>query len=481
LADQAAVAIENARLHEEAERKRSEAAALAEISRDISSSLDLSAILQKLAAHAQQITKSDLSYIGLYDPDKDVISVKASVGYQTAFYKDLRIQRGKGTGGLVLETRAPFLTNDYLNDPRFQHEASYDAISKEEGMISQLIVPILREEKTLGLMWVANRRAIPFTSPDQELLLALASQAAIAIESARQFKEEQQRSQEAEALDDVSRDITSILDLNVLLNKICGHARTLIRSDVAYIGVSEGEEVLIKYVTGARTSLIQGTRIRQGVGIGGKVLETNIPMATRDYLSDPRIAPDSHTRENTLAEEIHSQLCVPIALQERILGLLWVANRRMRNYDQRDQNTLQQLANHAAIAIENARLYEEIRQRAREMEEKNQQILTAQEELIKAQRLAAIGELGLAVAHEINNPLAALQLQADLISLRSPDLPPELQRSLSITKEMIRRMKEIVNRLQDIQSEGTRQVVGGLKMTDLRPQSDHLEEKIPKQ
>jgi C4-dicarboxylate-specific signal transduction histidine kinase len=110
------------------------------------------------------------------------------------------------------------------------------------------------------------------------------------------------------------------------------------------------------------------------------------------------------------------------------------------------------------------------------LEEKNQQILITQEELIKAQRLAAIGELGLAVAHEINNPLATLLLQADLISLKSHDLPSDLQRSLNTVKEMIWRMKEIVDRLQDIQSEGTRQIVNGLKMTDLRSRVGPSEE-----
>ena len=476
LADHAAVALENVRLHEEAERKRDEAAALAEISKDISSSLDLSAILQKLAAHAQRITKSNLSYIGLHDPGEDMVSVKASIGYQTDFHKDHRVYRGGGAGGLVLETGKPFLTNDYLNDPRFRHEPRFDETAKKEALVSQLIVPILKEDRILGLMWVANRRPAPFTFQDQELLQALASQAAIAIESARQFEEEQRRGEEAEALNDISRDITSILDLDVLLNKICVHSKILIRSDVAYIGVSEGEEVIVKYVTGAQTSLIQGTWIRPGVGLGGKVLETKTPMATRDYLSDPRITPDSHTRANTLAEGIHSQLCVPIFLQERTLGLLWVADRHTRDYDRRDQNTLQQLGKHAAIAIENARLYEEIRQRVQELEEKNQQILITQEELIKAQRLAAIGELGLAVAHEINNPLATLLLQADLISLKSHDLPSDLQRSLNTVKEMIWRMKEIVDRLQDIQSEGTRQIVNGLKMTDLRSRVGPSEE-----
>jgi len=301
LADHAAVALQNARLHEEAERERGEVAALAEISQDISSSLQLPAILNKLVAHARQISHSDLAYIGLYDPVEEAIRVQTSIGYRTDFYKDLQVHRGKGAGGLVLETRKPFLTDDYRNDPRFHHEPTYDEIAKKEGVVSQLIVPILKEDRILGLMWVANRQPVAFTSQDQQLLQALATQ--------------------------------------------------------------------------------------------------------------------------------------------------------------------------ATIAIENARLYEELRQRILEVEEKNRELLAAQEELVKAQRLAAIGELGLAVAHEINNPLATLLLQADFISGQSGDLPSHLQKSLKTMEAMIWRMKEIVDRLQDIRSERTRDAIGRLKMTDLRKET----------
>jgi signal transduction histidine kinase len=121
----------------------------------------------------------------------------AGSGDRSDLLRGLEVVRGQGAGGYVLATGEPLLIPEYTHDARITHE--HDALVGGEGIISVLVVPIPLKGKTIGLLYVANRRTTAFTTGDQEILTRLASQAAIAIENARLYAQVSQHAEELEA------------------------------------------------------------------------------------------------------------------------------------------------------------------------------------------------------------------------------------------------------------------------------------------
>jgi len=185
-ADQAALALENARLYEEADRRRQEAEVLAGIARTMNASLEIDAILQRVAEGARALCLSDIARIALRDPDSGAVVFRYWVNTRYSGYEAARLYPGtESLGGLVLMTRQPKRTDDWMADPRFTKETAHVVLA--EGIITQMIVPISMGDDIEGLLYVDNRRPIPFTDIDEAALVQLAEHASIAIRNAKLF------------------------------------------------------------------------------------------------------------------------------------------------------------------------------------------------------------------------------------------------------------------------------------------------------
>ena len=185
-ADQAAVALENARLYSEAERRRAESDTLAGLVRTISATLDLESVLHHVAAAARELCGSDIAHILLRDPETDTMFARFGVGFTIGGGAEHpRIQRGKGAGGIAWASGRPFQTSDRLGDPRVRD--AYSDTVEREGVIATLVVPIWITGQVEGLLYVSNRSARVFTDRDEAILIRLADHAAIAIQNATLF------------------------------------------------------------------------------------------------------------------------------------------------------------------------------------------------------------------------------------------------------------------------------------------------------
>jgi signal transduction histidine kinase len=185
LASHAAVAIGNARVFADAERRRVEAETLAALERTISASLDLESVLRHVAAAARQLCASDIALIVLRDADTDTMFTRYGEGHAMDDAEAPHIERGKGAGGQAWSTGRPFRTANRPDDPRVRGD--YPEAVKREGVIATLVVPIWISGLIEGLLYVANRRNVPFTDHDEEILLRLSDHAAIAIQNATLF------------------------------------------------------------------------------------------------------------------------------------------------------------------------------------------------------------------------------------------------------------------------------------------------------
>jgi len=242
-----------------------------------------------------------------------------------------------------------------------------------------------------------------------------------------------------QALIETSQELSSALDQEVVLRSIAAYALTLVKADLALIAPLEmdAQEARVRVVLGARSDRLQNLLVTPSRGIGGRVLTTGEPYGTANYFEDPLIVHDPVYDQAVGEEGIVAALAVPITVKGHTIGLLWVANRSAKTFTREDADSLQRMANQAAIALENARLYEDIRR-------SHQELLAAQEELVQKTRMAAMGEIAAAVAHETRNPLGALSNCVQLLRMNA-QLTGEDKELLEIVQAETQRLNEIVS------------------------------------
>jgi PAS domain S-box-containing protein len=365
---QAAVAIRNARLYDEASAGRREAEVIADLARSISASLDLDTVLQRLAESARELTRSDMARIALRDPGADTMTIRARAGSRYEGYRAFRVEPGKGSGGLVMQTGRPFRSDDYLADPRITTD--YHRIAQAEGMVAHLAVPIRSADLIEGLLYVDTREPRPFSDRDEAVLMRLADHAAVAIQNARLFAESAARRRSAEILAQLGRALGETLDPRVVGQRVVENARRLlrVRGTVLYRLRQDGALAVIA-AAGETGSFRSGAfELAPGVGVGGAAVRDRQPFATRNVLEEPRITLPPDARAAIERAGHRSALAVPLIVEDRVIGALAAGDAPGRTFSPDEIRLVQAFASEAALALEHARLYEEAERRRRETE-----------------------------------------------------------------------------------------------------------------
>jgi PAS domain S-box-containing protein len=173
----------------EMERQRQETELLAEIARNLSASLDLDTILQRVVTGAQELCGSERVFLALREPGSDALVGRYEVGALDMAYAGRRIEPGKGLGGQVLLTGRPWRTADYAADARFSKE--YVAGARAAGHLAVLAVPILIDSRVEGVLYASNHVSRPFTDRDEAILERLAVHAVLAMQNAQLYRQAQ--------------------------------------------------------------------------------------------------------------------------------------------------------------------------------------------------------------------------------------------------------------------------------------------------
>jgi PAS domain S-box-containing protein len=367
LADHAAVAIHNARLFTDNAARRQEAEALTELGGAIASSLELERILSLVVDRACALLGTQRSAVALVDADRpDTTTVfAASRGMTRAFPAMRPLHPRDGTTPAAIVERRPVWSADLLNDPAFDLAPSTRAAVEAEGYRAVLSVPLLVGERVLGALVTYRDDVGPFSPRQVELMQAFAHQAALALENSRLYGDSERRRRESDVFAGVAQAITASLDLDTVLRRITDSARELVGSDLAMIGFREGDAgaVTVRHRVGSRYTSDRTFTIEPGKGFGGQALQTGRPLRTDDYVNDP-----AFTKEYLGAivrDDSVSAMVVPIKSEERVVGLLYVANRTKRPFNDHDEAILLRLADEAAVAIRNAQLFESERESER--------------------------------------------------------------------------------------------------------------------
>jgi GAF domain-containing protein/ActR/RegA family two-component response regulator len=363
-ADQAALALENARLYEETDRRRREAEVLAEVAGSINASLDLATVLARVSAGARDLCGSDVARILLREPDSDAVVTRASVGHRTPALEALRIEPGKGVGGVVLVTGKPFRTANYAEDPRIEH--AYQAVADDEGLVATMAVPIVIDGRVEGIIHVDNRDARGFTDQDEAILARLADHAAVAIRNARLYRETSDFAERLRALDEVNRLVSSSLNPDEVLQNIAAAAARFFDAPwVSMWVVDEARQCVVRsfIIGGGELAGQLPTELAIGQGAVGWVAAHRQPLYWTGN-EDERIDPGVGARFQS--HGLLFRLAYPIMIGERVLGVFAVNRATAVTVTPETEALLRSLAAQAALALDHARLFSETARRLEE-------------------------------------------------------------------------------------------------------------------
>ena len=351
---------DNARLLEEQWTHLQETRALTGIGRLLSERLDPDVVGERIAESLRSLLGARSAVVYRLDADSgNLLAMAVAHGptAPTAGWRPVR-EAGPGAVGLAMRERRTITSPDVLTDARIEIPPPLRAHIEEGVDRAVLAVPLLTQDRLIGVLAVRNATGTVFDARAVQLAEALADQAALTLEHARLFAEEARRRREAEVLADLARTVGAAPELATVLRRVTEAAQELCGSDGAVIGlrVPESDAVLLHYWTESPGDALVNVRIEPAKGLGGHVLMDRRPRRTSDYLRDSGISDDYHDRIRRLG--IQAQMAVPVLIDGRVEGLLYVDNRSPRAFTDQHESVLVRLAAHAAIAIRNAQILE---------------------------------------------------------------------------------------------------------------------------
>ncbi|MBI4591714.1 MAG: GAF domain-containing protein, partial [Candidatus Rokubacteria bacterium] len=365
-----AVALEETRLHLETRAREQETTLLCtgltllnQASRALQRTLNVDGMLNNALGELARSFGAGTVFVDLLSESGDV---ERRVGdwLSEAHGRDLSRSGGRASEFVQL-TRAPLVLRDITERPDIVHPAHF-----AHGVKSLVAFPVVgQEHRVLGVLFLCYQ--VPQRFPDSEihLLSAYSDQLAMALENAQLYEESERRRREAEVLAELTGTLNASLDVRTVLGRVLEGAKELCRSDLARVALREAgsDALVVRHWLGPRRPWYETTRIEPGKGVGGRVLRTGRPFRTAHYAEDPRISKDYLELAREMG--VVAGMAVPIRIDGRVDGVLFVDNCSPRPFTDRDEAFLLRVADHAAIAIKNARLYEEATRRRREAEE----------------------------------------------------------------------------------------------------------------
>ncbi|MEU6882557.1 GAF domain-containing protein [Streptomyces sp. NPDC046712] len=193
-------------------RREAELSALFETAHDLAGLRDLDAVLRAIVQRARSLLGTEVAYLSLNDPAAGDTYMRVTEGSVSARFQQVRLGMGEGLGGLVAQTARPYVTENYFDDPRFQHTATIDSAVRDEGLVAILGVPLTLGSQVIGVLFAADRRARVFEREQVALLGSFAAHAAVAIDTANLLAETRSALAELERANDIIREHSGVIE-----------------------------------------------------------------------------------------------------------------------------------------------------------------------------------------------------------------------------------------------------------------------------
>jgi signal transduction histidine kinase/CheY-like chemotaxis protein len=441
VAAQVGLGMENAKLVRQTEQKLQETETLLSVSQALASTLDLDALTRQFLRHVTHGLSADTAGVWLLEDNREWLVPFA--GYHVpsgplAALRDVRIRLDADAFfGEAARRRGSVISTDATNDVRVP-----EALRRVAPLRTLLFVPIVAQEQMIG-GFVAGwwHQARELSEAELRLMEAVASQAGVALQNARLFQDNQRRVQELSVLHELSRAVTGQLDQSGLLDTVYQQVTRVLEVHSMAVVLLEEEHDRLRVVLRVR----HGRRCdeeephfypRREAGLSGTVFETGRSIRTTDYVADC-----ARRGVTPLAAALGMPHCliVPMTAGDRVLGVLSLRSPD-RAFTDADERLLANIAQLAALMLRSARLYEE---RTRAFGE----LAAAQDQLVRTEKLRALGEMASGVAHDFNNVLASILGRAQLLLERVQDV--KLRQWLKVIERAAMDGARTVRRLQD--------------------------------
>jgi phosphoserine phosphatase RsbU/P len=319
---------------------------LLETSEQISSTLDLDVLMTRIAEVVKRAIDYDVFAIFFLNEKTQELRVRFSLGHPEEVVRDLRVKVGEGIVGQAAQMRHSVLVSDVSKEPAY--------IPSLPSVRSELAVPLILKHRVIGVIDLEAALPDYFNESHVSLLELLAGRIAMAIENARLYRRSVRQARTLELLNEISRELSSVLVLNELLHKIATLTKRVIDYHRFSIMLVDEQAQTFNTVISVRLDeRMPGKYAMQfGQGLVGAAAFLRQPVLVPDVSKDPRYV--------CVNPETHSELLVPLIYRGRVIGVADLESPQLRYFTEEHVRILSTLAPQIAIAIENARLYERV-------------------------------------------------------------------------------------------------------------------------
>jgi signal transduction histidine kinase/putative methionine-R-sulfoxide reductase with GAF domain len=397
--------------------------ALLEISKAIASGLYLEDVLRLIVTVTANLMNSKICSLWILDERDQKLKLKATQSISEEYLKERSLAMGEGVVGHVALHNQPMAILDVLKEPLYKEKE----LAKNEGLVSMLSVPMCIKDRVIGVINCYTSYPHPFSMNEEEMLTTVANQAAICIENSG---------------------LMETLDIDEILKLVLEGVTKNIGFDRARLYlVNEKKNVLeCKMAVGIDEERFKGVTLC--LDPPDSVLARSIlakqPFVIPDASQDPRVNPFLKERFN-----LHSLVVIPLLGKEKALGAIAADYvEPNKNITKETIKSLMTFTQQAGLAIHNAFMYQELKIFSQQMEEKIQKttadLRKTEAQLVRSEKLAALGQLAAGIAHEIRNPLTSINI---LIHSLAENLPSEVahREDLKVIEEEVHRINEIVD------------------------------------
>ncbi|OGP53596.1 MAG: hypothetical protein A2162_02795 [Deltaproteobacteria bacterium RBG_13_52_11b] len=397
--------------------------ALFEVSKAVSSGFYLEDVLRLIVTVTANVMDSKICSLWILDEKDKKLKLKATQSISEEYLQERSLAMGEGVVGYVASHNKPIAILDVLKDPLYKEKE----LARREGLVSMLSVPMCIKNRVIGVINCYTSYPHPFSKMEEEMLTTVANQAAICIDNSG---------------------LMETLDIDEILRLVLEGVTKNIGFDRARLYlVNEKKNVLeCRMAVGVDEDRIKGVvlSLEKSDSVAARSIFEKKPFVIPDAQNDPRVNPVMKKKFN-----LHSLVVIPLFAKDRALGAIAADHIEPgKNITKQMLESVMTFAQQAGLAIHNAFMYQELKTFSQQMEEKIQRttadLRKTEAQLIRSEKLAALGQLAAGIAHEIRNPLTSINIL--IHSLRDKPSDEEHHREdLRVIEEEIHRINEIVD------------------------------------
>ena len=327
---------------------------LLEVADVVNTTLDLDTTLRRVAELVRKVIDYEIFAILLVNEKTQELRIRFQIGYARELAERMKIKIGQGVTGMAAQRREAIRVDDVSKHPEY--------ISAVPNVRSELAIPLIVKNRVIGVLNLEAQQADRFTEEHKRLLMLIGSRMAVGIENARLYTRTTRQARILVLLNEIARELTSILNLDELLKRIAELLSRLIDYQMFSILLLDAGGEKLQHRFSLRFQ--ENIQLKHDIGLGKGVVGYAVQHRQAVLVSDVR----KDSRYILLNPETRSELAVPLIYKDKVIGVLDLEHTRRGFFTEDHKRTVTTLAAQVAIAIENARLYEEIARQEKRLE-----------------------------------------------------------------------------------------------------------------